>query len=395
MQLVPGFAFKSEDFSSDPVDRLPLIRIRDLISQEPVVFVPRAIEARYLVRRGDFLVGMDGEFQAVRWAAADGALNQRVLKFSSSSVDLDSEFLFYRLQPELERLEQVISATTVKHLSTKHLNGLEIPLPPVSEQRRIAEVLSSVDEAIQATQAVIEQTRKVKEGVLQRLLTKGIGHTRFKHTEVGELPEGWEVCRIDQLGEVRSGRQRSPNFAEGDARPYLRVANVFDGFIDTDDLLEMKFTDKEFCNFKLEPHDILLNEGQSLELVGRNAVYDGRPSDCCFQNTLIRFRSYPKTNPRFSYTLMQYLYISGRFSQIATQTTSVAHLGGKRFAALVVGVPPRAEQDRIAEIHDALISKDRHQKDCLLSLITTKSALMSDLLTGRTRVSASLPLAAE
>ena len=77
--------------------------------------------------------------------------------------------------------------------------GMPMLLPPLPEQRKIAEILSSVDEAIQATQAVIEQTRRVKEGLLQELLTKGIGHTRFKKTAIGEIPESWEVGTLSAL----------------------------------------------------------------------------------------------------------------------------------------------------------------------------------------------------
>ena len=75
-----------------------------------------------------------------------------------------------------------------------------LPLPPLPEQKKIAAILSSVDEAIQATEAVIEQTRRVKDGLLQDLLTRGIGHSRFKQTEIGEIPESWEVQLLDTVG---------------------------------------------------------------------------------------------------------------------------------------------------------------------------------------------------
>lgn len=273
--------------------------------------------------------------------------------------------------------------------------SFKLHLPPLPEQRRIAEILSSVDEAIAATRAVIEQTRKVKQAVLERLLTKGIGHTRFKQTEIGEIPEGWSISKIGDLGEVMGGRQRSPAFTAGVERPYLRVANVFDNAIDTSDLLSMKFTDSEFRRYRLEPGDILLNEGQSIHLVGRNAKYEGIPEDCCFQNTLVRFRAAPFLDREFAFALMQHLYIRGRFSEIATQTTSVAHLGASRFASLVVPVPPIVEQHTIADFHNALLTAEAGHQAHFSRLLRTQSALMSDLLTGRKRVSDPLTLAAE
>ena len=75
--------------------------------------------------------------------------------------------------------------------------------------------------------------------------------------------------------------------------PYLRVANVFDGWIDYSDVLEMDFTPTERETFSLLPNDLLLNEGQSLELVGRSSMYLGKPNRYCFQNTLVRFRCTP------------------------------------------------------------------------------------------------------
>lgn len=271
----------------------------------------------------------------------------------------------------------------------------KIHLPPFHEQRRIAEILSSVDEAIAATRAVFDQTRKVKQGVLERLLTKGIGHARFKKTEIGEIPEEWTLDRIGNIGEVMVGRQRSPSFTDGVDFPYLRVANVFDNYIDTSDVLKMKFTDSELKRYMLEAGDILLNEGQSLHLVGRNARYLGDPSTYCFQNTLIRFRARESTDRDYAFALMQFLFSKGRFSEIATQTTSVAHLGSSRFAAVLVPVPSFKEQQEIGRLHNSLLKTEARQKSQLGRLQSTKSALMSELLTGRRRVSDALPMAAE
>jgi type I restriction enzyme S subunit len=289
----------------------------------------------------------------------------------------------------------VSQGSTFDAVNRADLSKLALPSPPLHEQRRIAEILSSVDEAIAATQAVIEQTRKVKQGVLERLLTKGIGYTRFKQTEIGEIPEGWDVGRISNIGEVMVGRQRSPSFTEGLDFPYLRVANVFDNLIDTSDVLKMKFTDVEVERYLLRAGDILLNEGQSLHLVGRNARYEGNPSACCFQNTLIRFRARELTDLDYAFALMQFLFFKGRFSEIATQTTSVAHLGSNRFGGLLVPVPPLEEQRKIGGIHNSLLETEARQRSQLDQLLSKKSALMSDLLTGRKRVTDALPMAAE
>lgn len=164
------------------------------------------------------------------------------------------------------------------------------------------------------------------------------------------LPEGWKRYAMGELGDVHAGRQRAPSFTEGQLTPYLRVANVFDGWIDTSDINEMPFTVDEFSRYKLESSDILLNEGQSLELVGRPAMYQGQPNNCCFQNTLIRFRPMANVDPDFALKRFQLCLYDGTFQNIAKRTTSIAHLGVSRFAELTLAWPPLDEQRQIAKI---------------------------------------------
>jgi len=207
----------------------------------------------------------------------------------------------------------------------------------------------------------------------------------YKQTELGVIPEDWEVIPIGKAGDVLGGRQRSPNRA-GDLIKYLRVANVFDGFIDTNDVLEMPFTPAEKQRFQLRDGDILLNEGQSIELVGRSAIYRGVPEDCCFQNTLVRFRAGLGTCPGFAQVVFQRYLRTGVFAGIALQTTSIAHLGAGRLATLKMPLPTLAEQEAIAEaLSDAdalsesleqLIAKKRH----------LKQGAMQELLTGKRRL---------
>jgi type I restriction enzyme, S subunit len=172
--------------------------------------------------------------------------------------------------------------------------------------------------------------------------------TGYKQTEVGVIPEDWDVVPIGKAGQVLGGRQRSPHYV-GELCKYLRVANVFDGFIDTADVLEMPFSSAEKERFLLKDGDILLNEGQSIELVGRSAIYRGTPEDCCFQNTLVRFRAGPSVCPEFAQLVFQQFLRTGVFASIALQTTSIAHLGAGRFAALKMPRPTKVEQEAITE----------------------------------------------
>lgn len=108
--------------------------------------------------------------------------------------------------------------------------------------------------------------------------------------DLPDLPESWIWTKVENIGRVQLGRQRSPKNHSGPfMRPYLRAANVFEDRIDTLDILKMNFAPEEYEIYKLEVGDILLNEGQSKELVGRPAIYRGEVPGSCFQNTLVRF----------------------------------------------------------------------------------------------------------
>jgi type I restriction enzyme S subunit len=193
---------------------------------------------------------------------------------------------------------------------------------------------------------------------------------------------GWKKLRIGDWGEVVGGRQRSPHLTAGTLRPYLRVANVFEDRIDTSDVLTMLFTDAEFSRFKLQSGDILLNEGQSLELVGRSAIYEGSPPDCAFQNTLVRFRAGPECDYRFAQQVFKQLWRTGAFQGIAKRTTSIAHLGVTRFADLKVTVPPPPAQRTIAHQLGLFDSTASTIDRLIIAKRKFKRGLMRQLLTG-------------
>lgn len=175
---------------------------------------------------------------------------------------------------------------------------------------------------------------------------------------------------VGEAGEVRMGKQLSPASSQADGMhaPYLRVANVLDGRIDYSDVKTMSFSPVERQRYGLEPGDILLNEGQSLELVGRSAIYEGRPSEYCFQNTLIRFRGGADVIPAYAREVFKIWLEDGTFAAIAKKTTSIAHLGGDRFAKLPFPMAPVGQQQRIVELLDAVQQRIDVEQAALLKL---------------------------
>ncbi|MFD4608214.1 restriction endonuclease subunit S [Streptomyces sp. NPDC058440] len=175
----------------------------------------------------------------------------------------------------------------------------------------------------------------------------------------------WDSAEIQwtevrNVGDVRMGKQLSPAARDMPGQfPYLRVANVHLGRIDYADVNTMGFTGAERETYGLKPGDILLNEGQSLELVGRSAIYDGVEGKFCFQNTLIRFRLGADVLPAYAQVVFERWLTTGVFAAIAKQTTSIAHLGGDRFGAVLFPLIPAAAQRRIVEVIDSFSELER------------------------------------
>lgn len=266
------------------------------------------------------------------------------------------------------------------NISKEHFFGVEIPTPSLAEQKKIAECLSSVDEAIAAQARKVDALKAHKKGLMQQLFPReGETQPRLRFPEFQNDGE-WEVKRVDERGEVLAGKALAVN-APGKLRPYLRTKNVLDGAIDLSDVLSMPMTDAEFSRFEILDGDVLLNEGQSLELVGRASIYRGEFGErCAIQNQLLRFRAYPSTCPEFAAQAFRKCQKNGTFANIATKTTSVAHLGSSRFSSLGLAWPSSlAEQHCIADCLgglDALITAETQK---LESLKRHKRGLMQQL----------------
>ncbi len=209
----------------------------------------------------------------------------------------------------------------------------------------------------------------------------------YKQTNLGVLPQDWKICSVGAMGDVRAGKALAAK-GMGLRRPYLRTKNVFDGQIDLADVLRMPMTDAEFSRYRLRHGDVLLNEGQSLELVGRCAMYkDEYPEPCAIQNQLVRFRARDGVSASFAAHLFRYCQKNGVFATIAMQTTSVAHLGVSRFHRLQLAWPRELiEQDRIA---GALSDVDALIESLQLLIVKKqdlKQGAMQELLSGKNRL---------
>ena len=336
--------------------------------------------------------------------------------------NFDVRFLLYYVISQREMLRKLGQGGAQPNISQALLKAYPCPRPPITDQKsivaRIDALFAQIDEgeaALSDARAGVETYRKslLKAAVtgeltadwrstnppqesgadlLQRILTKRRarwGKTSLNarrsekvSSDVAErdlpaLPEGWLWCRNDQAGTVQLGRQRTPKDHHGPhMRPYLRVANVYEDRLALTDVKQMNFSPSEFETFRLNDGDILLNEGQSLELVGRPAMYRGEIDGCCFQNTLVRFRVTDEVDKDFALLTFLYAMHAGRFQRIAKITTNIAHLGAGRFAELGFPLAPLREQQEAVRLYRVHMRRFEEA----ISTLTATNALRQSIL---------------
>lgn len=350
------------------------------LTQDEVSFTKR-------FRNGQVLFGKRRAYQRkVALAEFDGICSSDILTFEPKDDELIPDLLPFIVQSDafFNHALGTSSGSLSPRTRWSQLKDFVFPLPPQSEQRRIADMFWSVDDSIeQYSQSAIASNR-LRRVLLFEFMSGRESHEQTKETEAGSIPASWNVSPVGEAGNVQLGRQRAPKYQTGKhTKPYLRVANVFDGYFDFSDVLEMDFDANDFETYLLEPGDILLNEGQSRELVGRCAIYGGEIADCCFQNTLVRFRAGDGLLPEFAFFYFQYLFYKGVFASISRQTTSIAHLGAERFSKLPMAVPPMPEQERIVNTLNAVINECRRIERHRGLINDVKRGMMDATLSGK------------
>ena len=313
---------------------------------------------------------------------------------------VDPRFLFYTASsdPCINHAVRSAAGTKMPRTSWALLGDYEVALPPLAEQRRIAEILSSVDEAIQATQAVIEQTRKVKDGVLQRLLTKGIGHTHFKVSDAGLLPQSWKVVRIAEVATAKGGKRMPkgrPFASEPTPYPYIRVSDLKNGTISSSNLMYVLPEDqKEIKSYTIASNDVYISIAGTIGLSGTiPPELDG--AQLTENAAKLVIKNQRELDHEFLARLMQSETIQRQIVSAKGIGGGVPKLALFRIEQMFIPLPPIDEQIEILKFARVIDAEIESQENILSRVLSIKSALVSDLLTGRRRVSASLPLAAE
>ncbi|MFJ9032516.1 restriction endonuclease subunit S [Streptomyces sp. NPDC102274] len=292
---------------------------------------------------------------------------------------IDPYFLAYAIKvrtPEILRMVEETSHGTGR-LDTARLQELEIGIPTMAEQRRIIAAHAAFERRIVGLRGVLRKLRVAEEALAANALDQ---------ERIGR----WERVRLDAVASVAAGvTLGSEPVGNGTVElPYLRVANVLDGRIDTTEVKTVRILQSRYERFALQKGDLLLTEGGDLDKLGRGAVWDGRLEECLHQNHVFRVRCGERTLPDFLA-----LYTSspeGRayFQSVGKQTTNLASINSTQVKQMPIPVPPREEQERIMGAIRTIRYRQASMERQIAKLRTVQQGVVEDLLSGAERLPA-------
>ncbi|MBE7697057.1 restriction endonuclease subunit S [Tenacibaculum finnmarkense] len=300
--------------------------------------------------------------------------------------NVDRIFLvnYLNYKPTLNRMKNLSGGSTRQRINRTNLGNLKIPIPPLQEQQKIAEILSTVDAKISIIDEQISETQNLKKGLMQSLLSKGIGHTEFKKSALGEIPKSWEVKEINEVTSYVDYRGKTPpKVKEGIL--LVTAKNIKMGRIDYE-------TSKEYIPKEL--YDEVMSRG--IPKIGDILITTEAPlgnvasvdkENIALAQRVIKYRS----NDNILYdNYLKYYMLSPLFQLLLEKESTgstVKGIKGSRLHKLKVLIPPLKEQQKIASILNSVDEKLGVLSEKKSYYQNLKKGLMQQLLTGLVRVS--------
>ena len=345
-----------------------------------------------LLQRGDLLVCEGGEIgRAAIWNGEVETMSfqNHLHRLRPIVEEVDPRFYVYFLQSAFTQLgifEGAGNKTTIPNLSRSRLAALEVPQPRIDEQLAIVAALARVREAIKTNHQSVELAQELKRAAMQALFTRGLRSEAQKETEVGPMPESWELVSIGNVFEIEQGLSLKGNLAnDGEGTPFLRTSNVYWGRIELQAVSQMRLEGEVPPHKLLHRGDLLVCEGGE---IGRAAVWNGEMDECLFQNHLHRLRPVDasRTYPRFAMAWLEEGFTHRNVYEGAGNRTTIPNLSRARLAELLIPHPSPAQQQEIIAILDAIDRKiDLHRRKRAV-LDDLFKALLHKLMTGEMRV---------
>lgn len=333
---------------------------------------------KYELQVGDVVVGMDGSLVGKNYAQISNKdlpalLVQRVARLRCKEF-LDQRFLYYAFASDswISYVEIVKTNSGIPHISNGDIKDFSIPFPIESEQQKIASILTSVDEVIASTAAQINKLKDLKTGMMQELLTKGIGHTEFKDSELGRIPKEWSASVLLNCVKIKNNLRKPINKEE---RECVKGVYPYYGPTKAVDYLN---------EYRVEGDHVLIGED------GDHFIKFSSWSMTQFVTGKFNVNNHAHILQGTELCLTKWIYYFFMHRDI---TPALTRQGATRYKlnkasleSLDIVLPPISEQGAIVKIFDSLLESMKASETKLLKLSSIKKSLMQDLLTGKVRV---------
>ena len=349
-----GYAFDSKRFTDNPIYP-PLVRIRDVKRGFSETFYAGEYSKEYLLHKGDLLIGMDGEFNIARWKSVDALLNQRVCKISAKK-GTNEEYIRFALSKKLKNIEDKTSFVTVKHLSARELSTIEFTMPEYEKQRKIADILVSIENIIEKKKQELEQLDTFVKSRFVELFGDPIKN-----------PKGWEVVKLSEcLERIDNGKSFTcdSNAREGVFPAILKLSAATYGDYrpyENKALLD----EKQFVE-SVEVHrgDLLFTRKNTPDLVGMAAYVFETPEKLMMPDLIFRLVTNERMTPIFLWQLINNREFRPVIQGISGGSAkSMSNISKERLKNIEVICPPISEQKKLEGVLEQVDkSKSKIQK---------------------------------
>ena len=373
--------------------------------------LPESFDGYNIIEKDDIvlrLTDLQNDHTSLRVGLAEerGIITSAYLTIRNRS-NFCPKYLYYYLHSfDIAKGFYGMGAGVRQGLNWDGVKWLKILVPSVPEQERIAAFLDAecaeIDAVLEKTRASIEEYKKLKQAVITQAVTKGIrGDRPMKDSGIewiGEIPAEWRKTQLRHCAAIKSGITLGKKYEKTDSlveRPYLRVANVQDGYVDLSVLTTIEVTQDEDLKYRLRAGDVLMTEGGDRDKLGRGCVWHGEIEPCLHQNHIFAVQTSKDTLlPEF----LEYLTVSdvGRsyFDVTAIKTTNLACTSSSKVLAFTIPLPSVEEQAEIVEalntkcagIDDLIAKKQQY----LTEIENYKKSLIYEYVTGKKEVKTSV-----
>jgi type I restriction enzyme S subunit len=359
-----------------------------------------AISGKYLVQPGDLIYSkIRPALNKACVATGDWLCSADMYPVKVTTSELSPRYLLYFMlsEPFVRVMVDESMRVAMPKVNRDTLSACPLLLPPLSQQDAIAAFLDRETERIDALVAkkerLIELLHEKCVALTTRAVTKGLdSNVRMKDSGVewlGEVPGHWEVRPLKLLSNLQTGIALGKKYESEplENRPYLRVANVQDGYLDLTDIAEMSVPASEVRRSELRKNDVLMTEGGDFDKWGRGYVWNGEIGGCLHQNHIFAVRPTGLLRPRFLAMMTYSAYGRAYFTATSKQSTNLASTNSTKVNHFTVPLPGADEQLSIVEFVESrserissLIAKVRDAIDRLKEL---RIALISAAVTGK------------